>query len=167
MNHTPTNGRLSPIAVPWRPIGAGTSLSLFHVEGTWTCSAELNVQYGPRRNRDRGIVRIDYGVAIASQLVHVLDEANPLKGYDLDQSGLEWQSPATDPWEWMRRVDDIWQSTDVCPSARVYSVLASSWMAFLGVSEESHHHYLLAGSESVLQVVAKTFAWREIDDFSR
>jgi len=63
--------------------------------------------------------------------------------------------------EFVARIRDAWQLTQVCPNPRMYELLPSPWISELGLSDnEGWHHYLLAGHDEYIEVIAKGWSWQ-------
>jgi len=55
--------------------------------------------------------------------------------------------------EWLSQFRQEWARTSVCPDPHVYEVENSLWIQEVGVS--GHHHYLVAGHDAYIEVLAK------------
>ena len=60
----------------------------------------------------------------------------------------------------IERVVSAWRETGVCPNPRMYEVVFSSWLSQLGLDEgKKWKHFLIAGSDGYIEIVAQGWKW--------
>jgi hypothetical protein len=109
------------------------------------------------------LVRVVFGKAHWLRLSPGVSESQVL-----DEAAYDWSAVPSSlgagetVYENVQRVRALWLETGVCPDPRMYEVKFSPWLAELRLSQaEGWSHYLLAGSEGYLEVIAQGWEWRQ------
>lgn len=85
---------------------------------------------------------------------------------DIDASGFEvlgrFSGPIEEYLDWRHH---RWRATGLCPDPRFYVATQSSWLASVtakfGLAHLSLRHFLVAGRDNYVEVLASGFSWRE------
>lgn len=85
----------------------------------------------------------------------------------LDEQAYDWSDvpgrllPNESTREALERVRSQWLQTGICPNPRMYEVGHSRWLAELKLDRRAEwRHYLIAGSEAYIEVIARDWQWR-------
>lgn len=85
---------------------------------------------------------------------------------DVEASGFDvldgFGGPPQDYLRWLVR---CWRETGICPRSDFYLATVSPWLDSVrkkaGVAHPALRHFLLAGRDSYIEILATGFAWRE------
>lgn len=149
-------GRLEPALVPW-------SISLSDTWLTVTCGEEqepivhLLAEFLPDQHTER--VRIEFsggGWVLLSP--HDGREALPPDEYDW--SGVPGQlQPGERRTQWATRVRQLWEQTGHHPRPDMYIVHDSEWAKSLRAERFGLTHFVFAGHDVRLDILARDFRW--------
>jgi hypothetical protein len=57
---------------------------------------------------------------------------------------------------------DVWRRDGLCPDSGFYVAQESSWLPKLpGYFQQGYRHYVVDGRDGYVELIAKSFAWRE------
>jgi hypothetical protein len=108
------------------------------------------------------LVRVKFDCSYVLRVCPGLSESRVIDPslYDWDKvTGRLLPGETTD--ECVRRIRADWLSTGVCPNPRMYEVSPSSWLKQLNLTggDDLWKHYLLAGSDDYVEVIAQNWTW--------
>jgi hypothetical protein len=120
-----------------------------------------SIVFGGGRITDSGLtddrrIEINFTSAYFARVSMKDDDA------DIDESGFTvlgmYQGPSAQFLEWHRQ---RWQQTGLCPDPRFYMATESPWLSSVGLTHLALRHFVLAGRDSYIEVLASRFSWRE------
>jgi len=83
----------------------------------------------------------------------------------VDESAYDWTavsgqwSPEEDIAEHLRRFDELWAETGLCPDPGFYQVIGSAWLEEVAKGNLVYKHYLALGSDAYVEVIAAEATW--------
>ena len=150
---------LTPCRVPWMVAPSMGSVTLQHTETD--TEPECTVVFGAGRMTGTGKmdlrrVEIEFDMCDRARTV-------PLPG-----GGIKTVYPVEPSYEgdmskYLKWLEREWNATGLCPKSGFYVAKDSEWLASLPdwVRENGGSHYVLAGRDGYVELIAKRFRWRE------
>ena len=83
----------------------------------------------------------------------------------LDEEKYDWGKvsgrarPGEDFEDWSLRRDQAWLRTSICPDPGFYQVDGSLWLAELDVARFGMKHFVIAGPDNYVEVIAEGWSW--------
>jgi hypothetical protein len=153
---------LKPYRVPWSVSPTMDGLTLHHVSDA---EPRCSVVFGGGRLGGDGLtdnrrIEIAFSSGYFARVTAKADDE------DIEASGFDvlegFSGPMQDYWDWRER---RWRETGLCPDPSFYVATASPWLDSVnqqfGMAHLSLRHFLLAGRDSYIEILAKRFSWRE------
>jgi hypothetical protein len=106
------------------------------------------------------LVRVLFTEGLTSRKSRAVSDSETVRAANYD-----WSAVATVPRpgelleDAVRRAQQLWFLTGLCPSPRMYQIEHSIWLQQLGLSQELWKHYLLLGIDDYWEVVAQGWTW--------
>lgn len=151
---------IKPCKVPWSVSPSMSGLTLTYAETD--IEPECSIVFGGGRIGPTGLTdmrRIELQFSMAGQV------RCTAKGDDEDIDALGfhvaggYDGPIEDYLQWRRRE---WQGTGLCPDSGFYVAADSDWLQAAGLKHRnSAGHFILAGRDCYIEVIADSFSWRE------
>jgi hypothetical protein len=152
------NPIIKPCRVPWAVSPTMDGLTLTHRNDD---EPHCSIVFGGGRLTDSGLtdnrrIEINFVSAYFAR-VSVKDDNS-----DIEESGftvLGMHDGLSDQYlDWRRR---RWRQTGLCPDPRFYVATESPWLSSAGLRHLSLRHFVLAGRDNYIEVLASRFSWRE------
>jgi hypothetical protein len=83
---------------------------------------------------------------------HVIDESE----FDWSDVPGRWE-PGEDIFQYLKRQDQQWHQTGICPNPRIYHIEGSHWLNKVGSPADAVprlHHYMILGHDLFIEVLA-------------
>lgn len=151
---------LTPCRVPWAVSPSMSGLTLLHSESD--VEPECSITFGGGRLGDDGLTDIR-SIELQFKLASYTRTAPKGDDEDIEASGFSvsggFEGPVEDYLNWLRRT---WRSTGFCPNSGFYIVANSEWLRSVRkMYGYAPRHYLLAGRDGFIEVIADSYCWRE------
>jgi hypothetical protein len=139
----------------WQSSGTGIQVvkppSTFHAADTG---------HGPHR-----LVRLvfEWGIWVKLSPAFSDKEVVPEAGFDWSAVSGRW-SPGEDIGGFLKRSQEEWLRSGICPDPNVYEINGSQWLEETGAAHDKHNqwrHYLILGHDAYAEVIAKGFVIHE------
>lgn len=106
------------------------------------------------------MVRVNFLGAQASRVCNAVSDVEVISESDFDWSAVpSGLLPGEKVSDNVKRISDQWHSTGICPDPGMYEVKDSTWLRELGMDQKSSRHFILAGHDDYLEVVADDWQW--------
>ncbi|MES1200877.1 MAG: hypothetical protein ABUS57_05455 [Pseudomonadota bacterium] len=152
------NPVITPCRVPWSVSPTMDGLTLTHSNDD---EPRCSIVFGGGRLTESGLTddrRIEINFASAYFARVSAKDDNE----DIDASGFTVvrmdEGPSDQYLEWRRR---RWRQTGFCPESGFYVATESPWLTSAGFAHLALRHFVLAGRDNYIEVLASGFAWRE------
>ncbi len=63
-----------------------------------------------------------------------------------------------------RKFVSLWRENSICPDPRMYEVLGSHWLRDTPIAIGTFKHFLIAGHDAFIEVLAKGWTWESLAD---
>jgi len=151
---------LTACRVPWAVSPTTSGLVLTHSESDVEPTASIVLGAGRLRDddlTDDRRVEITFGGCFFSRFGPKSDDHGiESVGYDVDEPF------PYDPANYRELRARIWRETGFCPDPDFYEARRSEWLATLPQwFQHGYHHYVVAGRDSFVEVIASRYRWRE------
>ena len=146
--------------VPWAISPSESGVTLTHIETD--VKPECSVVFGGGRLREDGLtddrrIEITFESCYYARTGPIPDtEGVEALGYEV-VGGFEGDMRDYLAWR-----HDKWQRDGLCPDSGFYVAQASVWLPTLPpFFQQRHRHYVISGRDGYVELVARSFAWRE------
>lgn len=150
---------LKPIPVPWMVSATMCGLTLTHREpDVWP---ECSVVFGADRRGDDGRKEI-CRVAIEFSACYFVRTAPKKDDDSIESSGFSLvRDFRGDIYDYLGWLDATWRATGNCPSSGFYVATHSEWLeTFSDRYRRETRHYVIAGRDSYIELIATGFTWK-------
>jgi hypothetical protein len=153
---------LKPCRVPWSVSPTMDALTLHHMndDEPRCCIVFGGGRLGPDGLTDDRRIEIKFSFGYFARInVKSDNEDIEASGFDVPD---QYDGPGQDYLDWRKR---RWRETGICPDSGFYLATVSPWLDSVneqfGLSHLSLRHFLLAGRDNYIELLAKDFALRE------